>query len=197
MDPSWPTADEQIAILKKYVGKHDTLIHLGDVGDVSYISKLKCYKVLITGNHDAGVANYKRVKRDRETVIEQEWDPLYIRTGPNSFEGRRITKERVVKEAYDNHLFDEVYDGPLFIGQKILLSHEPIPGLNFCVNIHGHVHSGAYIGDNYVTACSNCVNHKPINLGELLKTGIMKKVDSIHRQTIDRATENRMEKPRR
>ena len=34
--------------------KNDTLIHLGDVGNPKYLDKLKCYKVLIMGNHDAG-----------------------------------------------------------------------------------------------------------------------------------------------
>lgn len=38
-------------------------------------------------------------------------------------------------------LFDEIYDGPLLIAKKILLSHEPIYGLPWCLNIHGHDHS--------------------------------------------------------
>ena len=27
-------------------------------------------------------------------------------------------------------IFDEIYDGPLFIAEKILLSHEPVSGLS-------------------------------------------------------------------
>ena len=39
-------------------------------------------------------------------------------------------------------IFDEIYEGPLFISEKILLSHEPVYGLSWCLNIHGHDHNG-------------------------------------------------------
>lgn len=58
MDPNWPTAQEQIKILKKYIHKADTLIVLGDIGDPIYMAQLKCHKVLIKGNHDKGNTNY-------------------------------------------------------------------------------------------------------------------------------------------
>lgn len=45
---------EQLYILKEACYKNDTLIHLGDVGNPQYLDKLKCYKVLIMGNHDTG-----------------------------------------------------------------------------------------------------------------------------------------------
>jgi hypothetical protein len=44
------------------------------------------------------------------------------------------------KGAY-NGLFNEIYTGPLFIADKILLSHEPVHGLTWCLNIHGHDHN--------------------------------------------------------
>ena len=43
---------EQMNILKKYIHKNDTLIHLGDVGNPEYLRILRCYKILIKGNHD-------------------------------------------------------------------------------------------------------------------------------------------------
>ena len=49
----WMTEDEQISVLKNICHRPDTLIHLGDVGNPEYLDKLKCYKVLITGNHDS------------------------------------------------------------------------------------------------------------------------------------------------
>ena len=42
----------------------------------------------------------------------------------------------------DNHLFDEVYTGPLVIGEKIILSHEPLPNIDWALNLHGHNHNG-------------------------------------------------------
>ena len=53
-------------------------------------------------------------------------------------ERRKI--EHDAKGAYKNY-FDEIYTGPLFIAEKILLSHEPVYGLSWCLNIHGHDHN--------------------------------------------------------
>ena len=98
MDPNWVTPEEHIAILKKHIGKNDTLIHLGDVGNPEWMRKLRCYKVLIMGNHDQS------------------------------------------KEKFDPY-FNEVYTGPLTIGKKLILSHEPL-NIPWSLNIHGHEHSG-------------------------------------------------------
>lgn len=155
MDPLWIPAQTAIDILKKKIHKLDTLIHLGDVGDASYLDKLKCYKVLITGNHD-----------------------IVSKVGSH---------------------FDEVYTGPLFIADRILLSHEPIFGLEkFCVNIHGHVHSGMQFCYNekvdyitHINMASNIAKYMPINLGESIKNGLISRVPNYHRLTIDEATFNK------
>lgn len=53
------TDEERAAIINKGLGKNDTLIHLGDVGDVEKMKLIKpCYKVLLLGNHDAGASKY-------------------------------------------------------------------------------------------------------------------------------------------
>ena len=55
MDPNWISPQEQVNIINKVVHKNDTLILLGDVGNKEWVKKIKAgYKVLITGNHDAG-----------------------------------------------------------------------------------------------------------------------------------------------
>jgi len=52
----------QIKSINKYVHKTDTLICLGDVGDIEQVKKLKAgHKVLILGNHDHGADYYKDV----------------------------------------------------------------------------------------------------------------------------------------
>ena len=51
--------DEQVKRINSKIGKHDTLVILGDVGDLSYVKKLRGYKVLIMGNHDTGVTKYE------------------------------------------------------------------------------------------------------------------------------------------
>ena len=90
-------------------------------------------------------------------------------------------------------MFNEVYGGPLFISDKILLSHEPID-IPFGLNIHGHVHDGlgGLSKDNSkYNVCSNCINYEPQNLSEIIKSGCLKNRDTIHRLTIDKATKKK------
>lgn len=145
--PGRPSADEQVAMINSCVGRKDTLIILGDVGDVEYAKKLRGYKVLICGNHDAGRTNYEEA-------------------------------------------FDEIYEGALIIGEKIILSHEPVD-IPWLFNIHGHDHAGA-IRPGHLNVCSDVRGYKPLNLNHILgKEGHLAKVQSIHRVTIDKATERK------
>lgn len=137
--------DEQIARINSKVGRKDTIIFLGDIGDEEKIRKIRGYKVLVMGNHDKGATKYEE-------------------------------------------LFDEVYSGPLFIGEKLLLSHEPI-SLPFAYNIHGHDHSNWDAGmKHHMNVCAEHIDYTPVNLTRLLKRGLLSKVESIHRVTIDGAT---------
>lgn len=155
--------EEQIRRINSKVGKNDTIIFLGDIGDIECIKKIRGYKVLIMGNHDKGASNYKR-----ECEVEV------------SAEGKTYT--------IDNHLFDEVYEGPLMINEKIILSHEPID-LPFLFNIHGHKHDLPYKYDNaHLNVCAESINYTPVSLISLLKTGVAKNITNIHRITIDNAT---------
>ena len=43
---------EQIKRINSKVGKNDTIIFLGDIGNLDCIKHIKGYKVLIMGNHD-------------------------------------------------------------------------------------------------------------------------------------------------
>lgn len=53
-----------IKIINSRIGKKDYLIHLGDVGDLSYMEQIKgipARRILITGNHDTGSKNYEHL----------------------------------------------------------------------------------------------------------------------------------------
>ena len=151
--PGRPSDDELVKIINSKVGRKDTLIHLGDVGDISYAKQLRGYKVLICGNHDAGKTNYSEV-------------------------------------------FDEIYTGPLMVGEKLLLSHEPIEHLDWAFNIHGHDHQGA-ARVNHLNCCVDAskkfygLDWEPINMNQIMKTGLLSRTESIHRLTIDDATERK------
>lgn len=139
-----PSAEEQVKLINSKVGRKDTLILLGDVGNVEWAKKLRGYKILIAGNHDTGLSNYEDI-------------------------------------------FDEVYGGPLMIGEKLILSHEPV-SVPWAFNIHGHDHSGKAKDKRHLNVCSDVIGYTPINLNQFMKTGPTAHIDSIHRQTIDKAT---------
>lgn len=151
INPNWPHPMKLVNMISKKVGRLDTLIHLGDVGNPQYMRHIHCArKVLITGNHDAGASAYK------------QW-------------------------------FNEIYTGPLIIADKIILSHEPVD-VPWAVNIHGHCHgrSNPFEYDNWecvtgFNACADVVGFTPVNLGQLIKDGIMADTPHIHRLTIDNA----------
>ena len=88
--------------------------------------------------------------------------------------------------------FDEIYQGPLIIGERILLSHEPVFGTPFLFNFHGHDHNPENKGDGlHMNLASNVCGYEPANLGKLIKNGILRNVKSIHRMTIDDAAERK------
>ena len=196
--PSRPSDDEIVKIINSKVGKKDTLIHLGDVGDVEFVKKLRGYKVLICGNHDLGATNYKRVYKQIPVShkFSKEEAFAYVES---KFSGYSITLLCEGPTGWvfgvDNHLFDEVYTGPLMVGEKLFLSHEPV-SIPFAFNIHGHDHSGWCGGDNWplFNACLDANDYELVNLNQLTKSGVLSKVDSIHRQTIDEATERKKKK---
>ncbi len=145
-----PTAEEQVKMINAKVGRKDTLIILGDIGDIEYAKHLRGYKVLVCGNHDVGHTKYAEV-------------------------------------------FDEIYAGPVFIADRLVLSHEPIM-LDFAFNIHGHNHSSVIQDGKHLNVCSDMIGYTPINFNQFVKSGALAKVPSIHRVTIDGATERKQKR---
>lgn len=145
--------EEQINRINNRVHTADTLVILGDVGNIECVNKLKAgYKILIKGNHDSGNSNYEC-------------------------------------------LFDEIYDGPLTVSDKIILSHEPL-NTKYHLNIHGHDHSNRNTDllGKHINCCAEFIDYTPINLNSIIKSGVLKEIDNIHRATIDNATEKRNDK---
>ena len=138
--------------------------------------------------------NAKVTKRDTLVILGDVGDPSYmdqIRAGHKVLIKGNHDAGNVNYQPY----FDEIFEGPLFISEKILLSHEPIP-LPFALNIHGHVHfdneeSTASLGASYrVNACADSLDMKytPISLKEIVERGYLSKIDSLHRTTTTTAT---------
>lgn len=161
----------QVDRINKFVNKNDTIIFLGDIGDPTPIKKIRGHKVLITGNHDRGAAFYKEY-------------------------------------------FDEIYTGCLTISDRIILSHEPIEGCPpFLFNIHGHDHNGTDFKEyvfracdavssekmavnalaaakqhklNRFNACAEWINYKPVALKDIINSGVLSNIPTIHRDYLDK-----------
>lgn len=91
-------------------------------------------------------------------------------------------------------IFDEIYDGALFIADKILLSHEPVTGLDWCLNIHGHDHGNSRYSENgrHLNMAANVCGYTPISLGKIIKYGLLADIKSIHRQAIEKQIESKL-----
>jgi len=176
-------AEYQINEINKVCHKNDTLICLGDVGDIECIKRLKAgHKVLILGNHDRGKDYYMRKIN-------------YIMDNAHGTVEIDLNMYRVE----DNKLFDEVYAGPLMISDKILLSHEPIiPCPNYLVNLCGHVHAKKHRfkikKKLYYNFCAEAIDYKPVSLAELIKHGLLSGVKDIHEVTVAGAVARKQSK---
>lgn len=168
--------EEQVKRINSKIGKYDTLVVLGDVGDVEWVKKLRGYKVLVMGNHDAGASNYERIVKQEEVYM-----------GPGAIAVRNIE---------DNHLFDEVYEGALIISEKLILSHEPI-NFPYALNIHGHDHSKwSQSDDMHWNMCAEHINYIPVSLKTIIESGKLKNIPTIHRETINEATARKRKRGR-
>lgn len=194
-----PSAEEQVKRINAKCGRADTLIILGDVGNISYVRQLRAkYKILVMGNHDAGASNYKRqiFKKLFDKGMFQKHEALdeMKRLHPDcaysiSEYWDNFTDTFYWEVSADNRLFNEVYTGVLVIGEKLMLSHEPIKGCDWCMNIHGHDHSRSHKNDSYhFNVCADVIGYEPINFNKWMKEGHLAPIVSIHRDTIDNAT---------
>ena len=59
--PQRPDDATHVKLINQKCGRKDTLVLLGDVGDIECVRKLRGYKVLICGNHDLGHTAYEAV----------------------------------------------------------------------------------------------------------------------------------------
>lgn len=193
-----PSAEDHLKLINSKVGKKDTLIHLGDVGNIEMVKKIKGYKILIAGNHDAGLSNYERQQYleifDKEKYTKEAALEAMKEKYPNCRytieEGYSFKAPFIFwKVLADNMLFDEVYGGPLMIAEKLILSHEPVD-IPWAFNIHGHVHSGGPMSDErHLNVCGEARGvYEPINFNQFMKSGFLSKIQTIHRETINKAT---------
>ena len=189
-----PSAEELVKLINSKVGRKDTIIILGDIVDIEPVKKIRGYKVLIMGNHDSGRTNYERVKAEMyfpQKVYQRdeaflETQKKYPDCNYSVSEWYDFNKDEYCwKVIADNMLFDEVYEGPLMIGEKLILSHEPID-VPWAFNMHGHDHVGRK-RKGHMNVCADVIGYIPVNMNQFMKSGALAHIDTIHRETIDKA----------
>lgn len=81
-------------------------------------------------------------------------------------------------------VFNMVFSGPVMLGPKLILSHEPVD-IPWAFNIHGHCHTDRKSDKRHLNVCSDVINYTPINFNQFMKSGALAHIDTIHRQTIN------------
>lgn len=191
-----PSDEDIVKSINSKVGRKDLLLLLGDVGNVEFVKKIRAQrKILIMGNHDAGRTNYERVVGDyccdKDKWLTKEKVLANAKIAHPGCEIRISETENSWVVFYDNRLFDEVYEGPLMIAEKLILSHEPV-NVPWAFNIHGHIHDTRHKNNsNHFCVTADIINYTPVNMNQWMKSGAMAKVETIHRETIDKATERK------
>lgn len=153
-------------------------LHLGD-DDCKYMDKN-----WISPDEQIKLINDIAHKNDTFICLGDVGDPNYARKIKAGYKVLILGNHDRRKDYED--IFDEIYEGALFVADRILLSHEPVYGLSWCMNIHGHNHNGGSNIDNtHLNLAANVCGYTPVSLAKLIKTGFLSDIKSIHRQTID------------
>ena len=187
-----PDAEELVKLINSKCGRKDTLIILGDIVDIEPVKQIRAQrKILVMGNHDAGRTNYERqvitqlfskVLYTKEQALEC-MKTMYPNCRYNIEERKQL--DSFFEISADNQLFDEVYEGPVMIGEKLILSHEPVD-IPWAFNIHGHIHDSKHKNDKrHFNVCADVIGYTPVNMNQFMKSGALAHIETIHRQTID------------
>jgi calcineurin-like phosphoesterase family protein len=59
-------------------------------------------------------------------------------------------------------LFDEVYDYPIYISNRVVLSHYPCAVYDSQINVHGHTHGMKLCGNNHLCASIHVNNYNAV-----------------------------------
>ena len=156
------TPEEQVKRINSKVGKYDTIIFLGDIGDVEYIKKIRGYKVLIKGNHDKGLTNYSQI-----------FDEVY---------GGELAISDKIRLTH----IPDISPYKLNIhGHCHPFSKLDFTGLSYNKIIQRHLEKTIEKVIPELNLCCEYLDFYPINLNAIVKSGIFKLVKDPTRELID------------
>lgn len=177
----WIISDPHFGDVEAYCFRNKVNLYNGEYSDIEIQEKVKENDLSLVKKINSRVN-----KNDTLIILGDIGDTEYVK----KLRGYKVLIMGNHDKGASNYkeLFDEVYEGPLMISDRIILSHEPIIGLpEYIFNIHGHDHSGTYRTERSFNVCAEYISYTPISLNELINVKcILRDVDNIHRFTIDK-----------
>lgn len=161
----------QVDNINRFVGKNDTIIFLGDIGDPTPLKWVRGHKVLITGNHDRGAAFYKNYFDEIYTgcltisdriILSHEpiegCPPFLFNIHGHDHNGTDV-KEYVFKDC-DAVSTDKLVANALTAAKQYKL--------------------------NRFNVCAEWINYKPVSLKDIINSGVLSNIPTIHRDYLDK-----------
>lgn len=66
--------------------------------------------------------------------------------------------------------FDEVYLRPIYISDRVIVSHHPVwPCPEGCINVHGHLHGSVLDSQQHLCASTHIINYQPFSWKKVCK----------------------------
>ena len=173
-NPNAPSTEELIKKINSKCGKNDTLICLGDVGDLECIKKLRAgYKVLIKGNHD-------QVKFEGEDSDNKVFDEIY--DGPVCIRKDIILSHEEVEFKYAFNIHGHDHKGDKLINTMFKLYDSDLNSKDY---IKAQLDSIKEFNLKDMNCCFEWLGYNLLNLKDFINSGILKDITDIHKEYID------------
>ncbi len=170
--PSVAQLDQmQVDNINKIVNKQDTLIILGDIGNPELLSKVRGYKVLITGNHDKGTSVYKPYFNEIYTGCLTITDRIILSHEPI---------ENLPPFLFNIHGHD--HGGHDFL-TYVLKHYKTEVALEDKLNSYIETIKNEKL--TKLNVCAEWVAYTPVSLSYLIKSGIFVHIPTIHRNYLN------------
>lgn len=161
----------QVDSINRLVGKNDTIIFLGDIGDPTSLKRVRGHKVLITGNHDRGAAYYK-----------DYFDEIY--TGCLTISDRIILSHEPIEgcppflfniHGHDHNGTD--FKAYAFKDQRVVTTDSMVLVMLAAIKQYKL---------NKFNVCAEWINYKPVALKDIINSGVLSNIPTIHRDYLDK-----------
>lgn len=174
------SAETLVKNINKKATKNDTLVILGDVGNIEYVKQLKAgYKVLILGNHDKGASNYQK------TINNRLFDEVY--EGQLSIRKNIVLSHEPVNFPFALNIHGHDHSGTDFKNYVLINYDADMESQDMTKNYLEVIKANKLTKFN---VCAEWVGSMPVSLKTILQSGILKNIDDIHRLAIDKAKDH-------